>query len=70
MNETAARRLQFSTLEARGRGKPIEERRCRFVQQERFTGILVGLFKGTLDKTETGFEEMNAALKKRAEAAA
>jgi hypothetical protein len=47
---------------------PIEERRCRFVQQERFTGVLVGLFKRTLDKTETDFEEMNAALKKRAEA--
>ena len=50
--------------------EPIEERRCRFIQQERFTGVLVGLFKSTLDKTETGFEEMNAAIKKRAEAAA
>jgi hypothetical protein len=43
---------------------PIAEQRCRFVQQERFTGVLVGLFKNTLDKTETGFEQMNAALKK------
>lgn len=49
--------------------EPIDERRCRFIQQERFTGVLVGLFKNTLDKTETGFEQMNAALKTRAEAA-
>jgi hypothetical protein len=50
--------------------EPLEERRCRFIQRERFSGVLVGVFKGTLDKTETGFEEMNAALKKRAEATA
>jgi len=34
---------------------------------ERFSGLLVGLFKGTLAKTEVGFEEMNAALKARVE---
>jgi len=50
--------------------EPIEGQRSRFIQQERFTGILVGLFKSTLDKTEIGFEQMNAALKKRAETAA
>ena len=41
--------------------------RSRFVMSERFTGILVGLFKGTVDKTATGFEQMNAALKARVE---
>lgn len=49
--------------------EPIDARRSRFVQQERFTGILVGLFHRTLDKTELGFEQMNAALKERVEAA-
>ena len=41
--------------------------RSRFVMSERFTGILVGLFKGTLAKTEAGFEQMNVALKARVE---
>ena len=48
----------------------IEQREggsSRFVQSERFSGVLVGLFKGTLAKTETGFEQMNAALKARVE---
>jgi len=31
--------------------------------------LVVGLFGGTLDKTELGFEQMNAALKQRFEAA-
>ena len=34
---------------------------------ERFSGFLVGLFKGTLAKTEVGFEQMNAELKARVE---
>jgi hypothetical protein len=39
----------------------------RFVQSECFSGILVGAAQGTLRKTETGFEQMNAALKERVE---
>jgi hypothetical protein len=42
--------------------------RTRFTQAERFTGILVRAFGSTLDKTELGFEQMNSALKARAEA--
>jgi hypothetical protein len=48
----------------------IEQREgggSRFVQSERFSGVLVGLFKGTLAKTATGFEQMNAALRARVE---
>ena len=48
--------------------EPIDGQRSRFVHGERFTGILVGLVKGVLAKTEQGFEEMNAALKERVEA--
>ena len=47
--------------------EPLAEARSRFTQAERFSGILVGLFRGTLEKTELGFEQMNAALKARAE---
>ena len=49
------------------RVEPIDERRTRFVQSERFSGILVGASKRALDKTQTGFEQMNAALKARVE---
>jgi len=49
--------------------EPLQGGRSRFVQSERFSGILVGLLKGTLAKTETGFEQMNAELKSRAEQA-
>ena len=38
-------------------------------EAERFRGLLVGLFGGTLEKTQAGFEQMNRALKQRAEAA-
>jgi hypothetical protein len=47
--------------------EPLDEARSRFTQAERFSGILVVLFRGTLEKTELGFEQMNAALKARAE---
>jgi hypothetical protein len=47
--------------------EPLDLGRSRFVQSERFTGILVGLVKGTLAKTEVGFEQMNTALKERVE---
>ena len=42
--------------------------RSRFTQSERFSGLLVRPFGGTLAKTERGFEAMNRALKERAEA--
>lgn len=43
--------------------------RTRLVQAERFRGLLVGLSGATLEKTRLGFEQMNRALKQRAEAA-
>jgi len=49
--------------------EPLESSRTRFVQSERFSGVLVGLVKGTLKKTDAGFEQMNAALKARVEQA-
>ena len=51
------------------RVEPLNGGRSRFVQSESFSGLLVGLFKGTLAKTETGFEQMNTALKARVEQA-
>jgi hypothetical protein len=45
----------------------IGEGRVRFVQAERFTGVLVPLLGGTLEATRRGFEAMNEALKRRAE---
>ena len=49
---------------------PLGPGRVRFVQQERFTGVLVALFARNLDAhTLPGFNAMNAALKARAEAA-
>jgi hypothetical protein len=47
--------------------EPLDGGRSRFVQSERFTGLLVGLVGGTLAKTEAGFEQMNTALKARVE---
>jgi hypothetical protein len=47
--------------------EPLDGGRSRFVQAERFSGLLVWLVKGTLAKTEAGFEQMNAALKARVE---
>jgi hypothetical protein len=47
--------------------EPIGEGRSRFVQGERFGGVLVPLVKGVLRKTELAFEQMNAALKQRVE---
>jgi hypothetical protein len=49
------------------RVEPLPGGRTRFVQSERFTGLLVGAFGRTLDKTELGFAEMNASLKARVE---
>ena len=47
--------------------EPLDKNRSRFIQSERFSGILIGAFKSTLDKTEIGLEQMNAALKAQAE---
>jgi hypothetical protein len=48
--------------------EPLGEGRVRFIQQEKFTGLLVPLFAGGLERdTRRGFEEMNQALKERAE---
>ncbi len=51
--------------------EPLGTNRVRFVQREIFTGLLVTLFTRGLDAdTRRGFEEMNQALKVRAEQAA
>ena len=50
--------------------QPLEANRVRVVQREAFKGLLVPLFARSLDtNTQRGFEEMNHALKERAEAA-
>ena len=46
---------------------PLEAGGVRFVHRERFRGILVPLFGGVIRKAESGFEEMNQALKALAE---
>jgi hypothetical protein len=43
--------------------------RSRLVQCERFSGVLVPVLGKAITATEHGFEAMNAALKKRSEAA-
>lgn len=51
--------------------EPWGTNRIRFVQREIFTGLLVPIFARGLDTdTQRGFEEMNQALKLRAEQAA
>lgn len=51
--------------------EPFGTNRVRFIQREIFTGLLVPLFARGLDTdTQRGFEEMNQALKIRAEQAA
>ena len=51
--------------------EPLGTNRLRFIQREIFTGLLVPLFARGLDTdTQRGFEEMNQALKIRAEQAA
>ena len=39
----------------------------RFIQSEKFNGLLVPLLGGGLAKTNEGFRRMNVALKERAE---
>ena len=49
--------------------QPLGKNRVRFVQREEFKGVLVPLFARSLEtNTQRGFEEMNRALKVRAEA--
>ena len=50
--------------------EPVDDSRVRFVQAERFTGVLVPWFGKSLEKTHRGFTAMNEALKRRAEATA
>ena len=48
--------------------EPLDENRVKFVQSEKFNGLLVPLFWRSLDTdTRRGFNEMNTALKERAE---
>ena len=47
--------------------EPLPDGRTRFVQSERFSGLLVGLVRRTLRQTVLGFEQMNDALRQRAE---
>ncbi len=48
--------------------EPLSDARVRFEQSERFTGLLVALFRSSLDTdTKRGFVEMNHALKERCE---
>jgi hypothetical protein len=47
--------------------QPIDSSSTRFIQSERFSGILVPLLGSVLTRTQRGFEEMNQALKARAE---
>ena len=47
--------------------EPLTEGRSRFIQTESFSGLLVRPLRSMLGKTELGFEQMNAALKARAE---
>jgi hypothetical protein len=49
--------------------EPLGENRVRFVQSERFSGVLVPLVMTFIGRsTQQGFEAMNLALKERAEA--
>ena len=46
---------------------PLGDDRTRLTHGESFSGLLVGFLGTTLDATETGFNNMNAALKQQAE---
>jgi hypothetical protein len=46
---------------------PMGDDRTRLTHGESFSGLLVGFLTATLDATETGFNDMNAALKRQAE---
>jgi hypothetical protein len=48
--------------------EPLEENRVRFIHGETFRGVMIPFCGGMLEKTRHGFEQMNDALKARAEA--
>jgi len=51
--------------------EPLAKDRCRFVQQEVITGLLVPLYAKRIDSDwQAGFQKMNEALKAQAEAQA
>jgi hypothetical protein len=51
--------------------EPLGEEQVRFIQSERFSGILASLVTSLIrSSTKQGFEAMNQALKERAEVAA
>lgn len=45
-----------------------EDNSTRFIHQESFRGLLIPLTRKVLSKTKRGFQDMNIALKQRAEA--
>ena len=47
--------------------EPLGERKVRFIQSEEFNGLLIPFSKSLLNETEQNFNEMNRALKERAE---
>jgi hypothetical protein len=49
--------------------EPLDSGGTRFTTAEHFSGLLVPVFNGTIDKTQKGFEQMSAALRARAEEA-
>jgi len=47
--------------------EPLSENSVKFIQREKFTGLLVPFSGSLLRDTQRGFEEMNRELKQRAE---
>ena len=47
--------------------EPYSENSVKFIQREKFTGLLVPFAGNILRDTQRGFEEMNRALKQKAE---
>ena len=47
--------------------EPIDKEQTRFIQGEKFSGILVLLMSNMLEKTREGFQLMNEAIKKECE---
>ena len=48
--------------------EPLGDGRSRFTQSERFSGVLTWFSGKLFERTEAGFEAMNAALRQRCEA--
>jgi len=47
--------------------EPSSENSVKFIQREKFTGLLVPFTRSLLRDTQRGFEEMNKVLKQQAE---